>query len=347
MTGYERIRAHLAGESVDHLPLMPITMMLAADQTKAAYRDYVTDYRVLCEAQIRTAEAFSLDYVSAISDPTREAADCGAAIRFFEDQPPAIREDAPLLADKSRLAGLTMPDPHGGGRMTDRLRGVAMLRERVGGDKLVEGWIEGPCAEAADLRGLNPLMLDFMDDATFVTDLLDFVTEMEIDFARAQVEAGADLIGMGDAAASLAGPRIYEQFILPRERRIVDAVHDTGVPLRLHICGDTRPLFAQMGTLGCDIIDLDSMCPLDDARRQMGPEQVLLGNLDPVQALKNSDPELIAAAVAACHAAAGPRYIVGAGCEVPRGTPPENFHALCRYALDRRAEDVPDAAPAG
>ena len=63
---------------VDSLPLMPITMMFAADQIGQPYGKYATDYRVLVEGQLRTAERFDFDYVSCISDPGREAADCGA-----------------------------------------------------------------------------------------------------------------------------------------------------------------------------------------------------------------------------------------------------------------------------
>src|SRR5690349_9967854 len=157
MTGRERVLAVLAGRPADRLPLMPITMMLAARQIGARYREYASDYRVLAEAQLRTAERFGFDHVSAISDPAREPADLGAAIEWFDDQPPAINESVALLQEKSTLARIQPADPLGGGRMHDRVRGVALLRERAGRDLLVEGWVEGPCAEAADLRGINTL----------------------------------------------------------------------------------------------------------------------------------------------------------------------------------------------
>ena len=51
-------------------------------------------------------------------------------------------------------------------------------------------------AEAADLRGINTIMLDFFDDPPFVRDLFEFVVEMELRFAKAQVQAGVDLIDM-------------------------------------------------------------------------------------------------------------------------------------------------------
>ena len=58
-------------------------------------------------------------------------------------------------------------------------------------------------------------MFDFGDDPVFVRELFSFVVQMELRFAKAQLEAGADIIGVGDAAASLVGPRIYNEFVLP------------------------------------------------------------------------------------------------------------------------------------
>ncbi|MCC7375505.1 MAG: uroporphyrinogen decarboxylase family protein [Verrucomicrobiales bacterium] len=332
MNGRERVLAHLAGEAVDRLPLMPITMQLASDLLGVRYRDYETDYRLLAEGQIRTAEAYGFDYVNTMSDPGREAADCGARLEYFDNQPAAIVEDAPLLADRLDLVRLKQPDPLGGGRMHNGIRAVASLRERVGRDLLVEGWIEGPCAEGADLRGLNNLMLDFFDDAAFVHDLFGFCVEMGLRFAKAQIEAGADLIGIGDAAVSLVGPRIYEEFIWSYERRLIEGIHAMGGRTRLHICGNTRFCLSGMGRLGCHVVDLDSLSPLREARTRMGDQQILLGNMNPVATLRNSTPEMVHAAIEACHGIAGNRFIVGAGCEVPRDTPPANLHALRDYA---------------
>jgi MtaA/CmuA family methyltransferase len=332
MTGYERVLAAIDGSPVDSLPLMPITMMFAADQIGAPYGKYATDHRVMAEAQIRTAEKFDFDYVATLSDPAREAADCGAIIHYFDDQPPAVDETKSLLADKSVLASLEVPDPTGGGRMHDRVEAVALLRERVGRQKLVEGWVEGPCAESADLRGINRLMTDFYDDPAFVRDMFDFVLAMALEFARAQVDAGADLIGVGDAAASLVGPRIYDEFVRPYEQRLVDGLHAMGTKVRLHICGNIGRILPGIGSLGCEIVDVDYLVSVEQARRGMGPQPMLLGNLDPVRALRNSTPQEITAALAECHRQAGPRYVVGVGCEVPRDTPAANVYALRDYA---------------
>jgi len=293
MTSRQRILSCIEGHKTDCLPYMPITMMFAGDFAGVKYRDYALDHRVMVEAQLRVAEAFDFDYVSVISDPAREAADCGAEVEFFENQPPAIIETKARLADKSELVNLKMPDPLGGGRMHDRVKGAALLKERVGDDLLIEGWIEGPCAEGADLRGINTLMLDFIDDPAFVRDLFEFVVEMELQFAKAQADAGADIIGIGDAAASLIGPAFYNEMVWPYEKKLIDGLHEMGIRVRLHICGRTSQIYEGIGKLKCEIVDLDWMAPLDKARNVMGSEQVLLGNIDPVKVLRNGTPDSI------------------------------------------------------
>jgi MtaA/CmuA family methyltransferase len=198
--------------------------------------------------------------------------------------------------------------------------------------------VEGPIAEAADLRGINTLMLDFYDDPGFVGDLFDFATRVAMAFAGAQVDAGVDIVGIGDAAASLVGPAIYEELVWPREKRLVDHIHGLGARVRLHICGNTRRSVTAMARLGADIIDLDSLVPLDAARTDAGPSQVLLGNLNPVTELMSSTPSEIKRQLAERHAQAGPRYVVGAGCEIPAATPHENVDALVAFARETRPQ---------
>jgi uroporphyrinogen-III decarboxylase len=135
---------------------------------------------------------------------------------------------------------------------------------------------------------------------------------------------------------ALVGPHIYEEFVQPYERKLVDGLHAMGARVRLHICGNIRRILSGIGSLGCEIVDIDSMVALSEARREMGPKVLLLGNIDPVKILRNGTPEDIAAALAECHRQAGPRYIVGAGCEVPRETPEANVMAMRDYARQCR-----------
>jgi MtaA/CmuA family methyltransferase len=335
MSGKQRVLAALAGKEVDRLPHIPISMMIAADTIREPYGRYVLDAEVHARGQIEFSGLYDVDHVSAISCPTTEAADLGASVIYYPDQPPAVDEENALLADKARLLSLKVAEP--GARMTKRLQVLRLLKERVGGEKLIEGWVEGPLAESADLRGINRVMVDLMDDPAFIQDLICFVYENAMSFAREQVRAGADIIGVGDAASSLIGPELYREAVVEWEKKYVDAIHSMGALVRLHICGNTNSLFPLLSEVKADIVDLDSMAVITDARSRIGAGRMLSGNIDPVRVLQDGTPADVTAAFERCFADAGGRfYAVNAGCEVPRRTPPRNLNAMRDFARSHR-----------
>ncbi|MDH7569030.1 MAG: uroporphyrinogen decarboxylase family protein, partial [Armatimonadota bacterium] len=311
MNALQRMWNTLQGRPVDRLAVQPIIMTFAARYAGMRYRDYVTDHRKLVEAQLRVIEEFEIDVASLCSDPCREAADCGAEVRWFDDQPPAHAAHRALLRDKRVLATLKQPDPLGGGRMHDRVQGVALFRQRVGGEVPILGWVEGPMAQAADLRGIEAAVLDLVDDPGFATDLFNFVVEMELAFARAQVEAGADMMGIGDAAASLVSPALYHQYVLPYQKRLVDGIHAMGCPVRLHICGRIDHLLPGIAQLGVEMIDIDYPTDLSLVRPALGPQVAVLGNTEPVRYFLNGSPGEVMEDLARCYGTVGDPFVVG------------------------------------
>jgi MtaA/CmuA family methyltransferase len=171
-------------------------------------------------------------------------------------------------------------------------------------------------------------MTDLYDRAEWVEELLERCVEVEIAFAERQVEAGADIIGLGDAIASQISSSMYERFALPYEQRIFAAVHKRGALSRLHICGDTSHIVGLMARTGADIIDLDWMVDMRTAAEAYAPAgPALCGNFDPVQVMLRGTEDEVRSAVKSCLDAGGPRSISAAGCEIPDGTPYGNLRA--------------------
>jgi uroporphyrinogen decarboxylase len=224
--------------------------------------------------------------------------------------------------------------------MSDRLEAIRLLKEQVGEEVPVMGWVEGALAEANDLRGDAPLLTDLYDRPEWVTELLERCTEVEIAFARAQIEAGADIIGLGDAIASQISPKMYRQFALPYEQRIFAAVREMGAVSRLHICGDTSKIIASMSESGAAIIDLDWMVDIRQAATEIalhsvgGSAPAVCGNFDPVQVMYRGTADEVYRAVIACLTAGGPKCFSAAGCEIPDGTPLENLRAQTQALKD-------------
>ena len=338
MNGKQRVKAVIAGKECDHLSVQPMLMMFAAKHAGIPYGEYCRSGLKLAEAQVKTALDFKLDVLLTCSDPAREVVDIAGddSIAWFYNQPPAINEARAALLDKSRLNEFRVPAPWRKGRMNDRIIAIQKMKEEAGEELSIVGWVEGPLALAAELRGINHIMTDFLDDPQFVHDLLGFTAETAMIYAEAQVEAGADTIGMSDAAASLIGPALYEEFLRPAQCKVLNAIRGFGAITRLHMCGKTDPLIPKMKLLPVDIYELDFPVNLEAAREVLGPAKVILGNVSTVGDLLQGAPGGVYEAASNCHKVCGSAHIVGAGCEVSPMTPVENLRALVQYALDNR-----------
>ncbi len=332
MTGKERIDAVLQGKPADLVPRTPILMQFAAEYIGSNYGRFAADHRVLVEANLRCAADFGFDQVSVISDSYREVQGYGGKVVYVENGTPRCE---PPLADNPDLARLAKPDPLASERMLDRVEAVRAFA-RTAKDYSILGWVEGPAAEAADLRGVENFLVDLLDEPAYAEELMDLVLENAIAFALAQVEAGCDMVGIGDAIASQMGPALYGEFVQPREVKLVRAIQAKGAKVKMHICGDITPLLPGLAEVAPDVLDCDHMVDLAEARRIMPKSTVLTGNLDPVAAVLRGTPDSIRAALRAAYAAVGNPFFVNAGCEIPSGTPKENLLALCEPLAFRR-----------
>jgi MtaA/CmuA family methyltransferase len=327
MTPLQRYRAVLSGGQPDHLPRLPILMQFAAEYIGSDYAAFASDHRVLVEANLRCAEEFGIDQLNTMSDPYRETAAFGGPIVFPRDSTPHCT--CHPLAHGRRLSDLIDPDPGTSPRTRDRIDAIALYRRRSADTYSVMGWVEGPAAEAADLRGVSDFMMDLVDDPDFCHGLMERCVTFALRFARLQVDAGADTIGIGDAIASQVSPRVYTRLILPHEQRLVAGLKAMGVAVRMHICGNITHILPGLATLGLDLLDIDHMVDLAHARRIMGPACTLVGGIDPVADVLRAEPAAVRAAVAEAIHGAGSRYCVAGGCEIPPGTPVERLRALC------------------
>ncbi|UCF14997.1 MAG: uroporphyrinogen decarboxylase family protein [Phycisphaerales bacterium] len=327
MTPKERIYAILKGKSYDRPAVTPIFMAWAARFIGRTYRDYYLDGDVLVEAQLAVTRAFNIDQISAISDPWREASAYGME---FDYPPDGVGKPKNVLIKKAEDVSLVKSfDIVNAERPRQRIQSMRKMAAGAGQTHSVLGWVEGPIAEYGDLRGVEATMMDLIDKPEMFVEAGETIIENEIKFAIAQIEAGADMIGVGDAAASLVTPNMYADLVLPLEKKLIDAIHKAGAAVKLHICGNISNLVQFMPKSGADIIDVDWMVPLSRARELVGPNVVLCGNFNPAGALLEGSPKDVANEARKCLKTVPERFILMPGCEVPPATPEENIRAFC------------------
>lgn len=328
MNSYERLMSRLKGAPVDRVPNLCILMGFAARYAKIPYRDFCLCPEKMVEANLLCRRDFDMDIVTVMSDPYGEAMDYGMQVEFPpDDQPRALH---PYLQDEPSVQKLPLMTIDQTTRMKARVQTIRLYAEKVKGQCPIAGWVEGPVAEYCDLRDINYALMDMADDEPFLDEILDRLTEQAILYAEAQIDAGADIIGIGDAVCSLLGPSLYAKYGAPYEKRIVDAIHKKGALVKLHICGNTGPLLEQIATVHADIVDIDSMVDFARAVDVLHGISAVCGNFDPVAVLLRGTPEQVQNAVRQCLRDGNAATLISGGCETPRDTPVGNLRAVAQ-----------------
>lgn len=329
MNGYERMMAAISGRTVDRPPVWPFVMTFAAKYAGVPYGEFSTDCRQMAKALIRITEDFDLDCITVDSDAYREATACGAILDFPVDDLPHVKKYAITAPGKFNFVQPRIEDCE---RLVDKIEGVRLVKEYFKNDKAVSGWIEAPLQCAGTLYNMQDYMSDIYENPEFIEELLAFITQLDIRFAREQIRAGADIIGIGDAMASLVSPSIYEKYFLPYTKEAVREIkRGNNVKLKYHICGNATHLLKYAEEIGFDIVNIDHPVNFSEAIQLVHGNIAIKGNVDPV-VLLNSTPQHIYEEVQKLLNLHYPRFILSPGCEVGRDTPIENFAVFLNSA---------------
>ncbi len=332
MNKTELYRALLQGDkNTQRVLFRPILMHFAARFNNTTYGKFASDYKTLVESNIKAMEYFDTDMVSLISDPYRETSAFGARIEYLaEGVPRCLDQIVKTIEDVKRLP---VPDVAKCERTLDRIKGAYYYQELLKGTVPVSGWIEGPLAEACDLAGVNEMLINLMIDMDFSNFLMDKCMITAKAFAKAQIEAGCEIMGIGDAICSQIDKETYDLLVKERHIELISFIHHCGASVKLHICGNTSHLLESLGELNADVIDLDWHVDLDHAREILGNNVILGGNINPVIIQDKTEDEIYELSRDLVERHKNEKYILAAGCEITVLTPPENILAMRKASL--------------
>jgi uroporphyrinogen-III decarboxylase len=98
----------------------------------------------------------------------------------------------------------------------------------------------------------------------------------------ALISAGSDIVFVSDPASSgdAISKKQYEEWGAPYTKRLVNMIKRSGVKIILHICGNTTDRLELMAGTGVDGLSLDGAVDFEEARRILGPNFCLMGNVD-------------------------------------------------------------------
>ncbi len=270
------------------------------------------------------------DVVMPLFSVCHEAAAMGCNVNWGgpdampESGKPIFRDldDIRIPADLLTRPGCTVP-----------LRAISLLKKRLGEDAAVCGKVFGSWTQGYHYFGVENFLMGAIDDPDKTRRILDRLLPVTLQFAAAQIEAGADCILLADhATRDLCGPRMYEQFLVPLHRRLAAEIK---CPVILHICGNTSDRIGMIARTGlaCFHWDTKTGSPAE-VRRLAGERLSLMGGISNFKLLRGTPDEIAADAEVA--AAAG-IDVVGPECAIPLATPLANLKAV---AAGRNAQHL-------
>lgn len=337
MNGKERILTALRMQEPDRVPVFPIAHYFSAKVAGISIKNFAQNGDKMASAVLSGYERFGWDGIQLGCDIAVEGEALGGTAVFPEDAPPHLTHF--VLETPEKLKNLKVPNPLKDGRMPVVVRATEVCVKEVDKEIFIQPFTVCPMTCAGQLRGVDTILMDIIDRPEFVEELLDFCSEVVLEYGKALIDAGAHSILLGAAlcSPSFSPPSFYRDKILPRHQRLIVTLKEYGAgPILLHICGNIKSILPYMLQSGADIFDIDWQVDIGEAKQTAAGKVTLRGNLDPSAVLlQGTSEQVYQKSVEVIKAASsGGGLILGSGCDVPPGTPFENMEAMIKAAID-------------
>ncbi len=220
---------------------------------------------------------------------------------------------------------------------------IKHARELIGEDGLTGPWVEGAFNMTGRHRELSELLMDPYIDESFYTDMIEYFGARVQNVMKQAIAAGADFISMSGnmASGSMAGPKMFAEFVMPYEKRLIDAVHKQGAKLIYHNCGDAKLLLPLYAHMGIDMYESLTAAPygdtvLETAMTDIPLPTALSGGIDQIDFLKSATPDAVRARVKRILDIVKSRggFVLAASDYICEGTPEENLIALAQAGIE-------------
>jgi uroporphyrinogen-III decarboxylase len=219
---------------------------------------------------------------------------------------------------------------------------IRRIKDYLGDDGILGTWVAGgPFNNASMIIDHTELYMMFMIDPPYFDKLMQYTTNRTLDYTQAFIDAGADvmLVG-GNVPGGFLGAEVYEEFILPYEKKYIDFIQDQGCPAVYHNCGQIMALVNSYKKLGAKVVEAFSPVPLGDANLSeaidnIKGDYVVIGGVDQVNLLqKGTLEEVIRVTKSTIEAGKknGP-FIIQSADFLEYNTPVENVEAFVKTAL--------------
>jgi len=339
MNSLARVRMVLSGGTPDRVPVCLHNFMLAARESGVPMEKYRVDPQAIARVHLQAVEKYGHDCILVDTDTTMLAEAMGARSECAPNEPGRIV--APAIRSLDEVGRLQVINPEKDGRIPAILEAVRLMSKQVGREVAIRGNADQAAFDLPCLvRGIENFLMDLLDnpDDPRLARLIEVCYQSHLAVHRALVKAGAHLTSMGDSLAGpdVTSPRLFARFARPYEERLVRDLAADGIPVVIHICGDTSLILDLLAEYDSCGFELDYKTDAVKAKQTAGKRHVLWGNIDPSGVLANGTVEEVREATRQLIATwkPGGRFVLNAGCAIPPTAPPENIFAMMETARE-------------
>jgi uroporphyrinogen decarboxylase len=331
----------------------PVWLMRQAGRYMPEYRKLREEHTLLeliktpelaCAVTLQPVNAFALDAAIIFADILPPLEGMGLDLSFAAGEGPVIGNPARTAADIKRLR---TPAPEEALGFT--LEAIRLVRAELDARGLpLIGFSGAPftlaayAVEGGGSRNFERVKALMMGEPDLWKQLMTKLSEVVGAYLLAQARAGAQALQVFDSWAGQLAPGDYREHVAPYTGRAIETARAAGVPI-IHFGVNTSGMLEDMRDAGGDVIGVDWRIEIDVARRRLGDDVALQGNLDPVALLASWESLRPRAQHVLDQMVGRVGYIFNLGHGVLPQTPVENVARLVEFVHEYSASSYANA----
>lgn len=330
VTAIERNKLLSEGKEVDRISCAVDSGETLAPLIGCTLKEYYFSSEKMCQLEEYIYEKFHSDGAGVSTTLRGMAEAMGSTIKYSDYN--IAQLEKPAINDWNEIDKLKPVDVEKDGRLPIILKGLRLVKEKLGKEVPVSGTVTAPFTVAAMVVGTEKLLKGMVKCPDKVLQLMEIITENNNRYIQRLLDMEIG-IGFADPVSSTSLLRVnqYEKFSLPFFQKNVDYIKKQGGGCGLHICGTSRKLWEDLSSTGIGCFGLDNIEDLEEAKKILGPYMAIQGNVPPVEVMRFGTPYDVLKSGRDCIRKAydSPNgFTLTSGCQTPMGTSEENLMAL-------------------
>ena len=346
MTIMERGLAALSGDPVDRLTCYPLACGVCRKLIpgNVTYQQWANDPKLFGEAFILAHQHFGFDFEIGLMDLSVMAGDLGAHVRMDEENTPFVDEH--IIHCPEDYEKLEAPDIRKG-RSNVLIEGTKYFAQRLKGEVITAGFLEGPLLALSQSAGAEQLFMDMFTSPEVIHKAMEITTAYDTEMVKAFGKTGVNGLCWDYLWANYAclGDAEYKEFEMTYADKLNKIVNEEGMAMCIHNCADLPHLDTQISHYKPAIYSMAYYPPIDGSPSPTkviedgyADECLIAGVVDPQLFIRGTEEKVIQVTkdlcqevkTALCQRGLKSKYCIASGCEVPPdiGTKMENITAM-------------------